>query len=173
MLVLKIKLSSLFAIVLSSSLVLLLAGVPSGVANILGSVEFVYPIMAPKLSSGFGNRKHPIRRVVRHHDGVDLAAPEDAPIRAIADGYVVFAGTYGSYGRLIVIRHNDKVTSHYGHCQKLNVEVGQRIAAGRIIGTVGSSGAATGPHLHFEIRLDGKALDPFKLIPELTTRGEG
>lgn len=168
----KIRLSNLFALALSSALLLFVA-VPTGVANLLGGSEFVYPVMAPKLSSNFGIRKHPIRHIVRHHDGVDLAAPQDAPIRVIADGWVVFAGNYGSYGQLIVVRHNDNATSHYGHCAKIKVKVGEKVNAGRIIGTVGSTGAATGPHLHFELRLNGKPLDPKKLIPELTARGEG
>lgn len=169
---LRTKLSILSALTLSS-LLLLLCGIPSGVASIIGGSEFVYPVMDPKLSSSFGTRNHPIRRVVKHHDGVDLAAPKGSPIRVIADGWVVFAGSYGSYGRLIVVRHNNNATSHYGHCETINVQVGEKVPAGKIIGRVGSTGGATGNHLHFEIRLNGKPLDPSKLIPELTARGEG
>lgn len=145
----------------------------ASIPSLDGLSSFVYPIMAPRLSSTFGNRRHPIRKVVRHHDGVDLAAPMGAPIRVIAKGFVVFADTYGSYGKLIVIRHQDGITSHYGHCSEISVTTGQQVSAGQIIGRVGETGGATGPHLHFEIRSNGKPFDPKRLIPNLTSRAAG
>lgn len=133
----------------------------------------VYPLMTPRLSSDYGPRRHPVRKAVGHHHGVDLAAPAGAPIRAVRAGVVVFADPYGGYGNLVVIRHEQGMTSHYGHCQKLRVRPGQRVGAGQVIATVGSTGISTGPHLHFEIRVDGKPLDPEQLIPGLAAEAAG
>lgn len=135
--------------------------------------SFVYPVMAPKLSSDFGSRAHPVLRYVRHHDGVDLAAPNGAQVRAVAEGTVVFADPYKGYGNLVVIKHNDSLTSHYGHLQRILVSPGQKIKPGAVIGLVGETGITTGPHLHFELRFDGHAQDPEKFIPGLTVQAEG
>jgi murein DD-endopeptidase MepM/ murein hydrolase activator NlpD len=134
---------------------------------------FVYPVMGPRMSSDFGTRKHPVKKVRRHHDGIDLAAPVGAPIRAIADGQVMYADPHGGYGRYVVIQHLDGFTSHYGHCEKLDVAPGQNVAAGQIIGTVGSSGVSTGPHLHFEIRRNGEARNPERYLPGLADQAAG
>ena len=134
---------------------------------------FVYPVMGPRMSSDYGVRKHPVMKVRRHHDGIDLAAPTGAPIRAIADGQVLYADPHGGYGRYVVVRHLDGFTSHYGHCEKLEVAPGQKITAGQIIGTVGSSGISTGPHLHFEIRRDGITQDPERYLPGLADQAAG
>jgi murein DD-endopeptidase MepM/ murein hydrolase activator NlpD len=129
---------------------------------------FVYPVMAPRRSSDFGKRVHPIRKAVRHHNGVDLAAPTGAPIRSVADGLVVFADSYAKYGNLVTIQHTGGLTTLYGHCEKISVQPGQTVRAGQIIGTVGNTGGSTGPHLHFETRINGKPHDPDKFIPALT-----
>lgn len=136
-------------------------------------MAFVYPVMGPRMSSDFGVRKHPVKKVRRHHDGIDLAAPVGAPIRAIADGQVMYADPHGGYGRYIVIRHNNGFTSHYGHCEKMDVAPGATVVAGQIIGTVGSSGVSTGPHLHFEIRHNGAAQDPEHYLPGLADEAAG
>ncbi len=133
----------------------------------------VYPVMGPRLSGVFGSRKHPIRRVRHHHEGIDLAAPQGAPIRAIAAGRVMFADPHGGYGNLIVIEHPDGLTSHYGHCSRIAVQPGAVVRAGEVIGAVGSSGLSTGPHLHFELRKTGKALNPERLLPGLAAGAEG
>lgn len=136
-------------------------------------IAFVYPVMGPRMSSDYGTRKHPTRRVRHHHDGIDLAAPIGAPIRAIADGQVIFADPHGGYGKFIVIRHMNGFTSHYGHCDKLDVAPGQKVTAGQVIGTVGSSGRSTGPHLHFEIRREGVAQNPERYLPGLDDQAAG
>lgn len=128
---------------------------------------FVYPVMAPRRSSDFGKRVHPIRKAVRHHNGVDLAAPTGAPIRSVADGLVVFADSYAKYGNLVTIQHSGGLTTLYGHCETISVQPGQTVRAGQIIATVGNTGGSTGPHLHFETRIDGKPHDPDKFIPAL------
>lgn len=137
----------------------------------LGAV--VFPIMAPKLSSGYGSRKHPVYRSVKHHNGVDLAAPENSHVRVIAAGTVIFADSYAGYGKLVTVRHKGGYTSLYGHLSDIRVNPGAKLKAGDILGRVGSTGKVTGPHLHFEWRLNGKPIDPLKVFPALAAEAEG
>lgn len=118
-------------------------------------------------------RKHPLLKFSRKHQGIDLAAELDAPIRSIAAGRVVYADPYAGYGNLVVIQHSQGVTSHYGHCDKIQVKPGSTVQAGTIIGTIGKTGLASGPHLHFEIRVNGAANNPEGLIPDLADHPEG
>jgi murein DD-endopeptidase MepM/ murein hydrolase activator NlpD len=141
------------------------AGIPA--------MPFVHPITSPVFSSKFGMRRHPIYKVRRHHAGLDLVAPIGAPIRAIAAGTVVFADPYRGYGNLVVIRHPNGLTSHYGHLRAIKVAPGKRVKAGQIIATLGNTGSSTGPHLHLEIRRDGRPLDPLTIIPGLTLTPKG
>ena len=136
-------------------------------------LAFVFPVMGPRMSSDYGIRKHPIKKVTRHHHGMDLAAPLGAPIRAISDGQVMYADPHGGYGQLIAIKHKDGFSSHYGHCESMTVTPGERVKAGQIIGTVGSSGISTGPHLHFEIRYQGEPRDPETLLPGIAELADG
>jgi len=133
----------------------------------------VFPLQTPRLSSTYGMRRHPIRKIARHHSGVDLAAPKKSHVRSIAEGYVIFSGTLPGYGKTVSIRHSDQHVSLYGHLNSMSVKVGQRIPAGKVIGRVGSTGMATGPHLHFEWRQDGKAINPLKFFPNLTKKPQG
>ncbi|MCB0310708.1 MAG: M23 family metallopeptidase [Bdellovibrionales bacterium] len=135
--------------------------------------SFVYPLLGTRISSQFGKRTHPIRQVTRHHGGIDLAAPMDSPIRSVAPGTVIFADPYKGYGKLVVVRHTGGMTTHYGHCSEIRVKPGEKVSAGQIIARVGQSGLATGPHLHFEVRLNGKPQNPEGYIPGLATRAEG
>jgi murein DD-endopeptidase MepM/ murein hydrolase activator NlpD len=148
-------------------------GVPSSLTKVVSRPAFVYPVMGPRLSSDFGKRKHPKFKSVRHHHGVDLAAPEQSPIRAIGGGQVIYADPYAGYGNLVVVRHADGMTSHYGHCRTIKVTIGQRVKPGQMIATVGSTGISTGPHLHFEIRVSGEPRDPELFLPGLATEAEG
>ena len=151
----------------------LLIGVPSHQHVIASPNTYVYPILAPKVSSNYGKRRHPIRRITRHHSGIDLAAPKNAPIRAIADGTVIFSDPFNGYGKMVVVRHANGLSSHYGHCNSLKVTIGQKIKAGQIIATVGSTGLSTGPHLHLEIRKHGEPLNPLDVLPGLKSRPQG
>lgn len=118
-----------------------------------------WPLHGP-LTSGYGPRHHPILRRPRFHSGLDLAAPMGARVRAGAAGRVRRAGWAGGYGRLIELDHGAGWTSRYAHLHTSLVRVGQWVGAGEVIATVGATGLATGPHLHFEIRHQARALDP-------------
>ncbi len=140
---------------------------------ILSSSPVVFPLMSPKLSSKFGTRTHPVKKVVRHHNGVDLAAPHYSHVRAVLEGRVVFADSYAGFGKLVTIKHADGYISLYGHLAEVSVNPGQKVNAGEIIGRVGSTGLATGPHLHFEWRQNGKSIDPLKVFPALASQAAG
>lgn len=136
-------------------------------------VNFVYPLQGTRQSSKYGRRQHPIKRRVIHHHGIDLAAPTGSVIRAITDGVVVYADPHGGYGNFVVLKHAHGLTSHYGHCNRLRVKVGQRVRGGDIVATVGSTGVSTGPHLHFEIRKNGTPFNPELLLPDMDTPAAG
>ena len=120
-------------------------------------VVAVRPISGGTITSRFGERSS-IRSSA--HTGLDLAAPSGTPIKAAASGTVIFSGTSGSYGKIVKIKCDNGYEMWYAHCSKLYVSVGQRVSAGDKIAAVGSTGNSTGPHLHFEIRKNGKALNP-------------
>src|SRR6185436_19640181 len=109
-------------------------------------------------TSTFGRRTDPIEGDTRFHAGLDLAAPLGTPVHAAGAGVVVRAGRAGGYGNLVVVRHGDGLETRYGHLQAAAVKEGDQVAAGATVGTVGQSGRATGPHLHLEVRRDGKAV---------------
>lgn len=113
-----------------------------------------------EVTSEFGWRKDPFTGRRAWHGGMDIAAPEGTPIRATRDGIVSFAGRKGGYGNLVVVDHGGGVSSYYGHNKANNVAEGQAVRAGQVIAQVGQTGRATGPHLHFEVRVDGGAVDP-------------
>ena len=120
------------------------------------------PINGARLSSGFGNRKHPVLGYSAMHKGVDFAAPTGTPIMAAGSGVVEVAGWNGSYGRYIRIRHNGSYKTAYAHLSSISrgISPGQRVQQGQIIGRVGSTGRSTGPHLHYEIIRHGRKLNP-------------
>lgn len=119
-----------------------------------------------RMTSGFGERFHPILGYVRFHKGVDLAASAGTPIVAAADGRVVSAGWHGGYGRQVAIAHADGIETTYGHMSQIAAHAGEMVHRGQVIGFVGSSGLSTGPHLHFEVTRNGQAVNPMtaKLI---------
>ena len=120
-------------------------------------ITLSYPISGGKVSSRFGSRSS-IRSSA--HTGLDLSAPYGTPIHPVSNGTVTFAGTRGSYGKLIIVSHGNGVETWYGHCSSINVSAGQSVTTSTTIGAVGSTGNSTGNHLHLEIRKDGTPLNP-------------
>ncbi len=111
-------------------------------------------------SSGFGWRDDPIRHTPRFHSGTDFRADPGTPVHAAGSGVVVFAGRQGGYGNIIYVDHGGGVVTCYAHLRKIEVAKDDKVTAGDRIGPVGSTGRATGPHLHFEVRLEGRPVDP-------------
>ena len=121
------------------------------------------PINGARLSSGFGNRKHPILGFTKHHNGTDFAAPTGTPIMASGNGTVIKAGWCGNGGNCVRIRHNSSYTTGYGHLSKFATKTGRRVRQGQIIGYVGNTGMSTGPHLHYTVSYNGKFINSQKL----------
>lgn len=118
------------------------------------------PLQFSRVSSGYGMRFHPISGRRKAHLGVDYAAPTGTPVRTVGDGVVSFAGWQRGYGKVIVVQHRDRKSTLYAHLSRIDVRKGQRLDQGVQIGAVGSTGASTGPHLHFEFRDNGVHQDP-------------
>jgi len=118
------------------------------------------PIPNGRLTDDFGNRRHPILKLVRFHPGVDLAADKGTPIIASADGYVRYAGRNGGYGNFVKINHKYGYTTCYGHMNKIYVRPGQFVKRGDKIGEVGTTGLSTSNHLHYEVHFHDKPVDP-------------
>ena len=121
------------------------------------------PINGARLSSPFGNRKHPILGFTKHHNGTDFAAPTGTPIMASGNGTVIKAGWCGNGGNCVRIRHNSSYTTGYGHMSKIATRTGRRVRQGQIIGYVGNTGMSTGPHLHYTVSYNGKFVNSQKL----------
>lgn len=113
-----------------------------------------------RITSRFGYRVHPITGVYKLHTGVDIACSCGTPIRAAADGVVIIAGWQGAYGYTVVIDHGGGISTLYGHCSSILVDVGEEVRKGQVIARVGSTGLSTGPHCHFEKRVNGKPVNP-------------
>ena len=125
------------------------------------------PLTFSRISSGFTNaRFHPILKEWRAHRGIDYAAPTGTPVKATASGIVAFSGSQKGYGNLVVLKHNGKFETAYGHLSRFasGLGKGKRVNQGDVIGYVGSTGMATGPHLHYELRIDGLQRDPTKVV---------
>ena len=122
---------------------------------VIGEVEF---------TSGFGVRSDPFLGRPAMHTGLDFRAASGDPVRATANGKVVSSGWAGGYGRMVEIDHGNGLSTRYGHLSEIGVKVGDQIRIGQVIGAVGSTGRSTGPHLHYETRIDGEAVDPQKFL---------
>ena len=121
------------------------------------------PMAFSRMSSGFKMRFHPILQTWRAHLGVDYAAPTGTPVRAVGDGVVAFAGAQGGFGNVVFVDHRSGHTTVYAHLSRISVQRGARVSQGQTLGAVGATGWATGPHLHFEFRVNGKHQDPTQL----------
>ena len=123
------------------------------------------PVAGSKLTSGFGMRKHPLLGYTKMHTGVDFGVPYGTPIRSAGAGVVEIAGRHGAYGVTVEIKHNNKFETLYAHMSKLadGIRTGKKVNQGQIIGYVGATGRATGPHLHYEVRVAGRPMNPLKV----------
>ena len=121
----------------------------------------MWPVPASqRITSYYGNRIHPVYKTKRFHSGIDIGVGYGANILAAADGTVTLAETNGGYGKCIIINHGSGLTSLYGHNSSLLVSKGDKVTKGQIIAKAGSTGVSTGPHLHFEVRVNGSTTDP-------------
>lgn len=124
------------------------------------SIPSVMPLGDSRLTSGFGMRTHPVLGGRRAHAGIDLASPTGTPVYATADGLISKAERFSSYGNFISIEHGGELQTRYAHLSAYAVKSGDRVVKGQLIGYVGSTGRSTGPHLHYEVRVAGEAVDP-------------
>jgi murein DD-endopeptidase MepM/ murein hydrolase activator NlpD len=123
-----------------------------------------WPVYGP-VTSGFGWRRHPILGSRRFHAGIDISAPSGTPIHAAASGKVIFAGSQTGYGKYVILYHGGKIATLYGHMSSIALGTGATVPRGQTIGRVGCTGYCTGPHLHFEVRVDGNPVNPMVWLP--------
>ncbi|MEO7105946.1 MAG: peptidoglycan DD-metalloendopeptidase family protein [Rhodoferax sp.] len=126
----------------------------------------VSPVAFSRISSGFSMRFHPILKTWRAHLGVDYAAPTGTPVRSVGDGVVEFAGVQNGFGNVVMIKHRNNYVTVYAHLSRINVHTGQSVSQAENVGLVGQTGWATGPHLHFEYRVNGVYKDPLTIAKQ-------
>jgi murein DD-endopeptidase MepM/ murein hydrolase activator NlpD len=158
---------------INASIIFLLLFPAQLLAEQIAIGSFVFPILAPRVSSKYGKRVHPILKYSRHHSGVDLAVPPNSHVRSVAGGTVIYADTHGGFGKLVTVLHADGYSSLYAHLDEIRVNAGQKIEAGQVIGRVGDTGRASGPHLHFEWRQEGNPINPLEVFPNLAEDAQG
>ncbi len=132
---------------------------------------FIAPVTGV-VTSGYGPRIHPVFRTETFHDGIDLDAPEGTPVVAVKDGVVLRVARSQSYGRTVELDHGEALTTFYAHLAEVLVETGMPVRQGDVLGTVGRTGIALRPHLHFEVRLRGRPQDPVAWLPGPEVAGE-
>ena len=142
---------------LSLSIILALKG------NI-NSNKLNLPVQNGFVSSDYGMRVHPLTKDYRLHTGIDIVPDKNKDAHSVGAGIVIYSGSYGGYGNLVVIKHVGDITTHYAHLESVNYRVGDLVSRGAVIGQIGSSGRTSGIHLHFEIRKSGKSLNPSKVF---------
>ena len=135
---------------------------------------FAYPLASGLVSSPYGMRKDPLLAKLRKaHIGLDLPARQGTAVHAAGYGTVIYAGRYLGYGGLVVLAHAQNVTTHYAHLSRIDVQTGEKVSPGTQLGTVGMTGRATAPHLHFEVRVNGYPQDPVDYLPGITAVAQG
>jgi murein DD-endopeptidase MepM/ murein hydrolase activator NlpD len=137
-----------------------------------GTLEFtpsLWPVSGP-VRSGYGRRRDPFTGETEIHQGLDIGALYGSAIRVPADGRVIYAARQPAYGNLIVVDHGNGITTRYGHLSNFETRVGDRLKKGDLIGYVGSTGRSTGPHLHYEVRLDDRTVNPRSYLPVNSSR---
>src|SRR5207249_4670241 len=137
----------------------------AGAGRIVHALPLRWPVHGP-VKSGYGLRRSPWSGAPEHHEGIDIGSPPGTPVEAPAAGSVVEASSQGDFGKHVMLDHGNGVRSLYGHLKRVDVKVGQRVAKGQVIGPVGSTGRSTGPHLHYEVLMAGKPVDPSRFLWE-------
>lgn len=131
------------------------------VGMLRGLRSFIWPARGV-FTSGFGLRRHPLFGITRLHTGIDIAAARGTPVAAAADGRVIYTGWFGGYGKIVVLDHGGGISTLYAHLFEILTSEGALVHRGQIIGKAGSTGYSTGPHVHFEIRVNGRPIDPMR-----------
>jgi murein DD-endopeptidase MepM/ murein hydrolase activator NlpD len=149
------KLSILIGVLVAAAVLQGCASSRSGVEASVMPRGWPVPYDVARISSAFG-----VPRGSSRHKGLDLTAPKGTKVRATADGRVTFAGRSGDFGRLVVVEHADGYETRYAHLKSISAKKGKKVKRGAVVGTVGESGNATGPHLHYEVRLQGTPVNP-------------
>ena len=132
--------------------------------DILQLLPLARPLAQSRMTSGYGYRRSPFTKRMTMHKGMDFAESYGAPVYATAMGEVISVKYHHEFGRMVEIRHNDKVITRFAHLSKANVKVGEQVLLGEQIGAIGSTGRSTGPHLHYEVLINGKQINPSRLI---------
>jgi murein DD-endopeptidase MepM/ murein hydrolase activator NlpD len=136
------------------------------IKKIQDATPSICPVTGGLISSNFGYRESPFRGTNEFHSGLDISSHKGTPVKATADGRVIYAGYNGDLGKEVVIDHGFGVMTVYGHLSEIKVKTGQLVNRENIIGKVGNTGRSTGPHLHYEVRLNNNPINPKKYIPE-------
>lgn len=132
--------------------------------NERASVPSIWPV-AGEVTDTFGGRRNPFGGGSEFHSGQDIRAPRGTPVYAAANGVVTLAGTQNGYGNIVVIDHGNGLMTRYGHLSKIEATLGQEVKRGELVGEVGSTGRSTGPHLHYEVRINDTAVNPGHYLP--------
>ena len=133
-------------------------------SKLVHALPLRWPIRGP-VNSEYGTRRSPWTGAPEQHHGIDIGSPPGTPVTSPAPGMVITASAHGRLGKHVALDHGHGVTSLYGHLEALDVKPGQRVTKGQIIGRVGNTGRSTGPHLHYELLVEGKAVDPRPFLP--------
>jgi len=159
------KANSLNSNIIQAGAILFLPGAREAIAVVeyVTRKMFLMPVKG-RCTSGYGFRQHPVHGSRLFHSGLDIGARHGAPISAAADGVVIYAGFSSSYGNMVVLKHRNNYITVYAHASKLFVSKGEKVKKGQKIAAVGATGVATGPHLHFEVKKNGKTIDPSKAL---------
>jgi murein DD-endopeptidase MepM/ murein hydrolase activator NlpD len=131
----------------------------SRTADLVNGLPLRWPIHGP-VNSEFGLRRSPWNGATEQHDGIDIGSPAGTPVKSPAAGTVVVTSSTGDFGKHVILDHGNGVRSLYGHLREVDVKAGQRVEKGQVVGRVGSTGHSTGPHLHYELLVDGRPVDP-------------
>ena len=132
--------------------------------NNLQTRAFIYPIINPIVSSGYGMRFHPVKKIMKPHNGIDFGIKCGEPIFASQDGEVIFSGVAGDYGNTVILQHANNMRTYYCHCSRIFVKVGRFVEQSDVLALVGTTGCSTGCHLHFGMKVENTYVNPLDFV---------